>query len=86
MQKRSSVGVGVGADCKVGFDQCIRIHFCVCVSFLSLQEKEGFSLCLCLGFDQRIFVNVCRGEIHLHHEGLGLGLGLRFNFCCVWVC
>ena len=27
--------------------------FYVCVSFLSLQEKGGFSLCLCLGFVQR---------------------------------
>ena len=55
--------------------------FSLC-SFLSLQEKEGFSLCLCLGFDQRIFVDVCRGEIQLVHEGLVL----RFNLCCFWVC
>ena len=39
------------------------LEFCVCVSFLSLQEKEGFNLCLYLGFDQRIVVDVCRGEI-----------------------
>ena len=39
--------------------------FYVCVSFLSLQEKGGFSLCLCLGlgFDQRIVVDVRRGGI-----------------------
>ena len=62
--------------------------FCVCVSFFSLQEKEGFSLCLCLGFNQRIVVDVCRGEIQLHHEGVllfGMRLAssktlLRFNF------
>ena len=61
----------------MSFDQCIRIHFCVCVSFLSLQEKEGFSLCLCLGFDERIVVHVCKGEIQLHHEGFSLsGTGL----------
>ena len=53
-----------------------------------LQEKVGFSLCLCLGFDQRIVVDVCRGGIQLHHEGFSLsvtGLAsleslLRFNF------
>ena len=51
--------------------------FCVYVSFLYLQEKWGFSLCLCLGFDQRIVVDVCKGEIQLHHEGFSLsGMGL----------
>ena len=64
------------------------LSFYVYVSFLSLQEKGGFSLCLCLGFDQRIVVDVCRGGIQLHHEGFSLsvtGLAsleslLRFNF------
>ena len=46
--------------------------FSVCVSFLSLQEKERFSLCLCLVFDQRFVVDVCRGEIQLHHGGFSL--------------
>ena len=51
--------------------------FSVCVSFLSLQEKERFSLCLCLVFDQRFVVDVCRGEIQLHHGGFSLsGMGL----------
>ena len=27
-----------------------------------LHEKGGFSLCLCLGFDQRVVVDVCRGD------------------------
>ena len=62
--------------------------FCVYVSFLYLQEKWGFSLCLCLGFDQRIVVDICRGGIQLHHERFLLsvtGLAsskslLRFNF------
>ena len=61
--------------------------FSVCVSFLFLQEKGGFSLCLCLGFDKRIIVDVCRGGIQLHHEGFSLFVELassesllKFNF------
>ena len=57
------------------------------VFLLFLQEKGGFNLCLCLGFDLRIAVDVCKGGIQLHHEGFSLAIGLvssesflRFNF------
>ena len=52
MQKRSSVGVGgfssigVGADCKVGFDQCIRVF--VFVFLFSLYKKKRDSTCVCV--------------------------------------
>ena len=69
--KRSSVGLSnqikikikikIKAIYLVGFDPCAS--FCVCVSFLFLEEKGGFSLCLGLGFDLRIVVDVCKGGI-----------------------
>ena len=52
MQKRSSVGVGgfsfvgVGVDCKVGFDQCIRVF--VFVLLLSLCKKNRDLACVCV--------------------------------------
>ena len=56
----------------------INVFEFLCLYFFSLSaRKRGFSLCLCLGFDQRIVVDVCRGEIQLHHEGFSLfGTGL----------
>ena len=44
LQKRSSVGVG--ADCKVGFDQCIRVF--VFAFLFSLYKKKRDSACVCV--------------------------------------
>ena len=46
LQKRSFVGVG--ADCQVGFDQCIRVF--VFVFLFSLCKKRGIQLVFVFGF------------------------------------
>ena len=40
--------------------------------FSFCKKKGGFNLCLCLDFDLRIAVDVCRGGIQLHQEGFSL--------------
>ena len=57
------------------------VFFCLCFFSLSAR-KGGFSLCLCLDFDLRIAVDVCKGGIQLHHEGFSLAVGLASSESC----